>query len=84
MQAGGFSPRPHLWEPARKVVHDDRRDQRLAQTRGQAHQRVGQQRGLRAGSRGQGGLGACTLEQLAETEAGGSGHKGRQGGGAGR
>lgn len=38
---------PHLGEPAREVVHNHRRDQRLAQARGQADQRVGQQRGLR-------------------------------------
>ena len=42
----GAAPRTHLWEPAGKVVHDHRGNQRFAQPRGQAHQRVGQQRGL--------------------------------------
>ena len=38
--------RAHPGEPAEEVVHDDGRDERLAQARGQAHQRVGQQGAL--------------------------------------
>ena len=46
-------PPTHLWEPAGKVVHHHRCNQSLAEPRGQADKRVGEQRGLRVVEAGQ-------------------------------